>query len=104
MIQIVTGHGFNNFHLSKIEASHDPLCRFCLEEDEETWHVVMECVALEEVRYRFLTEGNSVSNLKLPEDLLRLPDLFDHIGSLFDHVRPEQNGVGSDSDQSTRNI
>ena len=104
MIQIVTGHGFNNFHLSKIEASHDPLCQFCLEEDEETWHVVMECVALEEVRYRFLTEGNSVSNLKLPEDLLRLPDLFDHIGSLFDHVRPEQNGVGSDSDQSTSNI
>ena len=73
VIQIISGHGFNKHHQAVTGRTVDEECRFCLEEDEETWHVVMECPALASVRNSvFESNAEEVFNIKLPEDIPRL--------------------------------
>ena len=42
-IQLLTGHGYNRHHLRILGLCEDEICRYCLEEDELTWHIVAEC-------------------------------------------------------------
>ena len=37
IIQLCTGHGYNAYHLSLANPSRDRECRYCLEDEEETW-------------------------------------------------------------------
>ena len=48
----------------------DATCRFCNEDDEETWHVIAECPCFAVARSGFFEEGRG----KYPTDCLRLPD------------------------------
>ena len=44
---MITGHNRLNRHESlATKGVVDPLCRFCLEDDETSWHVIGECPAL----------------------------------------------------------
>ena len=81
IIQIVTGHGFNRYHLSLQDPNTDKLCRFCLNETEDTWHIVTICPSFAEARLRFFKEGR----ISFPEDIPRLSAFFKEIAidSLF---------------------
>ena len=88
MIQIVTGHGFNKYHLGK-EAGVEILgCRFC--EDnvrEDTWHIANECKSLDS--FRRGKEGTGIK-LNYPRDVMRLTRLFGDIDSLFHPLGSDQ--------------
>ncbi|RVE41603.1 hypothetical protein evm_013751 [Chilo suppressalis] len=43
IVGILTGHGYFNKHLCNIGISDSPLCRACLEADETSAHVLLEC-------------------------------------------------------------
>jgi len=45
-----------NYHQSKLEKELDPTCRFCLEEDESSFHVIALCPAF--CRQRYFTLGS----------------------------------------------
>ena len=46
-VEMITGHNRLNRHESlATKGLVDPLCRFCLEDDETSWHVIGECPAL----------------------------------------------------------
>ena len=51
LIQVATGHGYNNYHHGKINPGVDPTCRLCLEEDETVHHIVADCPALAAPRF-----------------------------------------------------
>ena len=64
--------------------TNDDECRFCMEDQEDTWHVINECPALVETRRSLVQNAEGqVLKLKYPEDVLNLPVFFDSIGSLF---------------------
>ena len=47
LVEMITGHNRLNRHESLVTKGEvDPLCRFCLEDDETFWHVIGECPAL----------------------------------------------------------
>ena len=52
-IQFLTGHGWYMRHRSVIDSTIDPTCRLCCEEEEEPFHVYLECPALERERRNF---------------------------------------------------
>lgn len=64
---LLTGHGSFKLHLSKIGVNVDTtLCRYCEEQEESGWHVLMDCPAIWRQRFEHLGcalgEG---SNIKL---------------------------------------
>ena len=47
LVEMITGHNRLNRHESLVTKGEiDPLCRFCLEDDETSWHVIGQCPAL----------------------------------------------------------
>ena len=44
-IQMLTGHNRLNHHETLIGKSNDPLCRFCSEEEETSFHLLARCPA-----------------------------------------------------------
>ena len=79
VIQVITGHGYNSIHRNKVDPSVDPTCRFCLEEDEDTWHVVNECPAFQTVRHRLFPSGDHLPITHInyfPERVKRLPNFI----------------------------
>ena len=82
--QLVTGHGFNNYHLNLKDPSRDPNCRFCGEEVEDSWHLVMECHHFNRIRFETVAHGRtSIRDLLLPDDLVHLPKLICHLADVF---------------------
>ena len=43
MVQFITGHNRLNYQQNKIDPSVNPFCRFCLQEKEESWHLIGKC-------------------------------------------------------------
>ncbi|KAJ8977196.1 hypothetical protein NQ317_009430 [Molorchus minor] len=64
---LLTGHCHLNRHLQLIGIAEDPECRWCLEDEETSSHVLTECPAIAKVRERHF--GSSVLN---PEDVKRI--------------------------------
>ena len=60
MIQIITGHNFLRYHQGLVDGAEDEddyLCRFCLEDDETSSHIIADCIAMEVARQNvFLTQ------------------------------------------------
>ena len=54
MVQFITGHNYLNRHEALIDSQVDPLCRFCLEEEETSFHIIAECPALAVARFNTL--------------------------------------------------
>ena len=50
----LTGHCGLRYHLNKMDICQDKDCRFCLEEDETSEHILCECPALHWLRIRTL--------------------------------------------------
>ena len=83
MIQLITGHGFNRHHLRVLGLSEDEQCRYCLEDDESTWHVVAECPALSDIRVRaFQFRYLAINDFK-PDYIYRFPTFVSHVEDLF---------------------
>ena len=81
IIQLLTGHGFNKYHLGQGTDIGDMSCRFCNECDrEDTWHIVNECKSLDSIRRN--ADGTGIT-VNFPQDVMRLTRLFDDIDSLF---------------------
>ena len=55
--QVVSGHGLFGKHLSKWRKNIDITCQWCNEEEETSWHVWRECVALERLRFETTSKG-----------------------------------------------
>ena len=68
LIQIISGHGFNNYHQSRLGTTADPKCRYCEGPDEETWHLVNECPVLAQARHEVFDE----QVFKFPKDITNL--------------------------------
>ncbi|KAJ8970474.1 hypothetical protein NQ317_017740 [Molorchus minor] len=64
---LLTGHCHLSRHLQLIGIVEDPECRWCLEDEETSSHVLTECPAIARVRERHF--GSSVLN---PEDVKRI--------------------------------
>ena len=43
MVQFITGHNRLNYQQNKIDPSVNSSCRFCLQEKEESWHLIGKC-------------------------------------------------------------
>jgi ribonuclease HI len=54
LIGLFTGHCLLNDFMTKINVANNSICRFCLEENETSSHLLCECPALNGVRNRFL--------------------------------------------------
>ena len=53
MVQFLTGHNRLNRHTNLLTNVIDIYsCRFCLEEEESSFHVIAECPALQPYRYK----------------------------------------------------
>ncbi|KAG5895351.1 hypothetical protein JTB14_003148 [Gonioctena quinquepunctata] len=61
---LLTGHNHLNRHMELIGITDDPLCRWCLEDDETSSHILTECPAL--VHQREINLGSIILN---PEDV-----------------------------------
>ena len=46
LVQFISGHNYFNRHQNLIDGNTDPTCRYCLEEEETTSHLVGNCPAL----------------------------------------------------------
>ena len=46
VVGLFTGHNHLNRHLELIGIKDDPICRWCLEDDETSSHILTECPAL----------------------------------------------------------
>ena len=45
-ISLITGHNMLNYHRHVMCKDHDPLCRLCGEENEDSFHLIGECPVL----------------------------------------------------------
>ena len=87
IIQIMTGHGYMNYHLALKGLVVCDKCRFCGKAAEESWHIITECEALKRVRKLTLTQGNNT--LKFPGDAPRLSGFIASIDSLLHPPRAQ---------------
>ena len=91
VLQLISGHGYNAYHRSLVDPSTDSECRYCMEDDEDSWHIVNECPAFDWLRNRLFElsgESNTILTITTPiypEAVLRLPGFIREadIGSLF---------------------
>ena len=77
VIQLCTGHGYNAYHLSLVDPARDGECRFCLEDTEDSWHIVNECPAFDWLRRNIAESGDptpfsTTYSFNYPEDVSRL--------------------------------
>jgi hypothetical protein len=54
LIRIFTGHNALFYDRHNIDNEISSICRFCLEEDETSWHVIAECPAFSNPRREIL--------------------------------------------------
>jgi hypothetical protein len=54
LVGLFTGHCHLNGHLFKLGMTDDPICEWCLEEDESAMHVHCDCEATAHLRFRHL--------------------------------------------------
>lgn len=52
VVGLMTGHNHMKKHMVRLGIENDPTCRYCLEEDETSPHVLGECLALARLRIR----------------------------------------------------
>ena len=51
LIQLCTGHNYLNYHQHLVyQELEDDLCRLCLEDTEDSWHLLAECPVLGRIR------------------------------------------------------
>ena len=43
--QLITGHNFMNRHQALVDKTTDPECRYCMEDDESSFHIIGDCPA-----------------------------------------------------------
>ena len=82
IIQLITGHDFNNYNLRLISEEHNDMCRYCCRVVEETLHLVMECEKLTKVRLSFLAISGgkpTIGQPQLPEELIHLQIFLPHL-------------------------
>ena len=78
VVQIITGHGRNKYHLCVSGEITDDICRVCGKDIEDTWHLINNCSGLNEARRVFFRDGQWSG----PQDAHRLPHF--PIDFLFD--------------------
>ena len=88
LIQIISGHGFLNYHQHLAGKSSTDLCRFCHTTSETTWHIINLCPHFNSARSSvFANNGftNDVPNFVTAQDFIRLSDFLTevNIDSLF---------------------
>jgi hypothetical protein len=54
MVGLLTGHCHLKGHLFKMGLTDDPSCERCLEEDESATHILCDCEAITNLRFRHL--------------------------------------------------
>jgi hypothetical protein len=54
MVGLLTGHCHLKGHLFKMRLTDDPICERCLEEDESATHILCDCEAIANLRFRHL--------------------------------------------------
>ncbi len=54
MVQMITGHNFLKRHESLVHGTEDNECRLCCEEEETSYHIMIECPALARLRLNSL--------------------------------------------------
>ena len=99
IIQLITGHGFNNYHLSLLNEGRSSACHYCGADMEETWHLVMECDRLAEARAAKMTRDSSTAQtniLSLPRDLTRLPGLLPAVADVFAPPAQSNSSINRD--------
>ena len=81
VVQTLTGHGFNKYHLKVSMGTDDVLCRYCNSAVEDTWHVVNECPKFDLIRTGFFKLGKGWT----PQDVQGLPGFLReaNCGDLF---------------------
>lgn len=50
VISILTGHARLNKYINRVDASKNPTCRFCEQDDEDIEHIIMRCDHLDDYR------------------------------------------------------
>ncbi|MDE3023336.1 MAG: hypothetical protein KGI54_16055 [Pseudomonadota bacterium] len=69
MVQLLTGHNYFNRHSSLVNDTQTSECRFCMEAEEDSEHLICKCPALEAERMRFLgsprTDAATTSSMPL---------------------------------------
>ncbi|MCF6239054.1 MAG: hypothetical protein L3J79_09665 [Candidatus Marinimicrobia bacterium] len=68
VVQIITGHNYLNYHLHNQSKVDSPLCRYCQEDQETSWHLIADCPAFGLSRMQifcktFLDEPPSLNQL-----------------------------------------
>jgi ribonuclease HI len=73
MVQMLTGHNYFNRHSSLVNDTDLSECRFCLEAEEDSEHLLCKCPALEAERLRLLgsTRTDAFKTSSLPLNALR---------------------------------
>lgn len=90
VLQLVTGHNVFNRHLFIMNWYNDPTCRLCGEDEETSFHVLIECPALKWARfavfgreYLDIPDKNSWKGWKVRELVTfarQIPDFFNMVG------------------------
>ncbi len=90
MVQVITGHNYLNYHQNNLGRVSSPLCRYCQEANEESWHIIKECPAFALSRGEAFNVPGNISST----GLLRVPSLLRKatIGYLFSPDGVEQMG------------
>ena len=65
LYKVVSRHGLFGKHLSNWKTDIDDTCQFCLEEEETSWHLWQECVALEKLRGEIANLANTTLEEKI---------------------------------------
>jgi hypothetical protein len=54
VVGLLTGHCHLKGHLFKLELINDPICGRCQEENESATHILCDCEAVAQIRFRHL--------------------------------------------------
>lgn len=81
-LQLLSGHNVFNRHLALIEWKENPMCRHCLDTEETSWHVLMDCPKYMSVRlkcfgYEFLRKPSDIKFNRLCTFIKGIKELFD---------------------------
>ena len=79
LVQLITGHNYLNYHQNNMSRINSPLCRFCDDEDETSWHITADCPRYHQIRMCITGHYN------IPLSLRQLPAFLreSNIGELL---------------------
>ncbi|KAK9501976.1 hypothetical protein O3M35_012594 [Rhynocoris fuscipes] len=80
IVGLQTGHWDLNNHMHNRLLADDDLCRFCLEEEETTVHVLCQCEGLARLRLRIMGEPYPSPCSFMEEPLSRLKAFINESG------------------------